>query len=105
MEDRWDITRVVCIKQYETLNPGGHYDIKGRGNLSFNADPNVDGREGPGYCIEDPRISLVNRNSYGTTKPIWYYFTEKEMSEYFITEEEDYKVEQRDRKIREIGIE
>ncbi len=38
MEDRWDCQRVVCIKEYKTIKVGSHYDIKGRGNLTYNAD-------------------------------------------------------------------
>lgn len=103
MEDRWEyVTRVVCIKEYETLKLKKHYDIKGRGNLQFNADPNVGGRTGHGFCVEDPRIPLMNTRRFGAIKPIWYYFTEKEMGEYFITEEEDIQIELRDRKINQI---
>ena len=100
IDDRWDIMRVVCVKAYETLKVGSHYDIKGRGNLSFNADPNVGGRNGHGYGIEDP-----NANRFGPIKSIMYYFSEKEMGEYFITEDEDYKVYLRDQKIKSLGIE
>jgi hypothetical protein len=53
MVDRWDCQRVVCIKEYKTIKVGSHYDIKGRGNLTYNADPEVGGRKGYGFCIED----------------------------------------------------
>ena len=88
--DKWDNTMsVVCIKEYETLKVNGHYQIKGRGNLEFNADPNVKGKKGYGFCIED------NGNN-------WLYFTLKEMSEYFMTQEEHYKIYLRDNKINKI---
>lgn len=100
--DRWDVIKAVCIKQYETLKIGYRYDIKGRGNLEFNNDPNVGGRTGHGYCIEDQNYPMMNRRMFGVPKPILYYFTEKEMDEYFITEEEDYKITSRDRKIKDV---
>lgn len=104
-DDRWDVMRVVCIKAYETLKVGSHYDIKGRGNLTYNADPNVGGRKGHGYGIEDQNIQPMNTRGFSPTKSIMYYFTEKEMSEYFITEDEDYKMYLRDQKIKSLGIE
>jgi hypothetical protein len=111
MEDRWDCMSVVCIKEYKTLKVGSHYDIKGRGNLEFNADPEAQGKTGYGLCVEDDLIG------YGMEKwwklPYekrikWYYFTIDEMDEYFITDEEGYKLhlqkEQRDDKLNELGI-
>jgi hypothetical protein len=43
MEDRWDCMKVVCIKEYETIKVGSHYSIRGRGDLSWNSDPEVKG--------------------------------------------------------------
>jgi hypothetical protein len=103
MEDRWEYkTKVVCIKEYKTLKLKRHYDIKGRGNLQFNVDPNVGGRTGHGFCIEDTNIPMMNRTMWGSPKPIWYYFTLKEMDEYFITELDNEQIELRDRKINQI---
>ena len=90
IEDRWDTTRVVCIKPYKTLKVGYRYDIKGRGNLEFNADPNVDGRTGYGFCIEEAIPDSFSRPYNERIR--WYYFTVAEMSEYFITEHEDYQI-------------
>lgn len=101
--DKWEyVTKVVCIKEYKTLKLKRHYDIKGRGNLQFNVDPRVGGKTGPGFCIQDPNIPLMNHRRFGAIPPIDYYFTSKEMDEYFITEDEDIQVELRDRKINQI---
>jgi hypothetical protein len=122
MEDRWDCMKVVCIKEYKTLKVGSFYSIKGRGDLSFNADPEVDGRKGYGFCIEDENDFMKIRswqlgNQYGyhsgrkdwwnlpyAEKIKWYYFTEKEMSEYFISDEENWKMVMRDEKLTGLGI-
>jgi hypothetical protein len=53
MEDRCDCMSVMCIKEYKTLKLGSHYNIKGRGDLQFNADPEADGKSGYGLCVED----------------------------------------------------
>jgi hypothetical protein len=99
--------RVVCIKDYKTIKVGVHYKIKGSGNLSFNGSPEVGGRTGYGFCVEDEYYG-----SYSGRKDWWnlpyneaiklYYFTEKEMSDYFITEQEDYKSYLREEKIKTI---
>lgn len=100
---KWlDVSKIVCIKKYKTLNVGSHYDVKGSGNLEFNADPNVEGRKGFGLCVEDP---LTRSNiTYTSVKnpPMWYYFTIRELDEYFITDEEAYKIYLRDEKINYI---
>ena len=100
---------IVCIKEYKTIIPGSHYKIKGSGDLSFNADPEVNGRKGYGFCIEDDRYgSFSGRKDWWNLphneKIKWYYFTESEMSEYFITEEEDYKAYRRNEKLNSLGI-
>lgn len=100
IDDRWDVTRVVCIKSYKTLKEGYHYDIKGRGNLEFNADPEVDGKTGYGLCIEDPHFGDWKLPYAQRIK--WYYFTIQEMEEHFITEYEDYQIYLRDQKLNEI---
>lgn len=104
MGDRWDIPTVVCIKEYKTIKVGKHYRITGRGNLEFNNDPNVGGRKGHGYCVVDDSPSIINWKSRNPDdkKDIWYYFTENEMNEYFITESEDYKIYLRDQKINSV---
>ena len=109
MEDRWDCQRVVCISEYKTLKVGSHYDIRGRGNLEFNADPEVDGRKGYGFCIEDGLYGSFSGRKDWWNLPYserikWYYFTEKEMSKYFITQSEDYKSHKRNIKLEELGI-
>ena len=109
MEDRWDCQRVVCIKEYKTIKVGSHYDIKGRGNLEFNADPEVNGRKGYGFCVEDDQHGYHSGRKDWWNLPYserikWYYFTEKEMSKYFITQSEDYKSHKRNIKLEELGI-
>jgi hypothetical protein len=107
MEDRWDCMKVVCIKEYKTIKVGSHYSIKGRGDLSCNADPEVEERKGYGFCIEDDIYGSYSGrkdwwNLSHSEKIKWYYFTEKEMSEYFITEQEDYKAYLRDEKLKQV---
>jgi hypothetical protein len=118
MEDRWDCQRVVCIKEYKTIKVGSHYDIKGRGNhydikgrgnLTWNADPEVEGKKGYGFCIEDQLYgSFSGRKDWWNLphneKIKWYYFTEKEVSEYFINEDEDYKSHLRNEKLISLGL-
>ena len=107
MEDRWDCQRVVCVKEYKTIKVGSHYSIKGRGNLTYNGDPEVGGRKGYGFCVEYDKYGYFSGRKYWCNLPYsdkikWYYFTESEMSEYFITEDEDYKAYQRDEKIKQV---
>jgi hypothetical protein len=109
MEDRWDCQRVVCIKEYKTIKVGSNYSIKGRGNLTYNADPEVGGRKGYGFCIEDDQYGYFTGRKDWWNLPYsekikWYYFTESEMSEYFITEEEDYKAYRRNEKLNQLGV-
>jgi hypothetical protein len=107
MLDRWDCQVVVCIKEYKTLKVGSHYDVKGRGNLEHNADKEVGNKKGYGFCIEDGLYGSYSGKKDWWYLPYadkikWYYFTELEMSEYFITEDEDYKSYLRDEKIKEV---
>jgi hypothetical protein len=100
---------IVCIKEYKTLIPGSHYSIKGCGNLTFNADPEVEGRKGYGFCVEDDRYGSFSGTKDWWNLPHnkrikWYYFTEKEMSEYFITQEEDYRAYRRNEKLNSLGV-
>ena len=111
MEDRWDCMSVQCIKEYKTLKVGSHYNIKGRGELRFNADPEADGKTGYGLCIEDDRFASHKKNWWNlpySERIKWYYFTHSEMDEYFITDSEAYKLHQqrelRDSKLNELGI-
>jgi len=101
--------RVVCIKEYETLKVGSHYDIKGRGNLTYNADSEVGGRKGYGFYIEDQYYGSFSGRKDWWNLPYekqmkYYYFTESEMSEYFITQEEDYKAYRRNEKLNSLGV-
>ena len=91
MTDRFELgDRVVCIKEYETLKVGQNYRISGCGDLSWNSSAN---KKGYGFMIE----SHLYKQSIKC-----YYFTEKEMDEYFITEQEDYKAYLRDQKIKQV---
>lgn len=98
--------RMVCIKEYETLKFGSHYQIKGSGDLSMNAGTN---KSGYGFMIEDENYGYLSGRKDWWNLPYaekikWYYFTEKEMSEYFITSEEDFKSYIRNEKIEKIFI-
>ena len=111
MEDRWDCMSVQCIKEYKTLKVGSHYNIKGRGDLRFNADPEADGKTGYGLCVEDDRFASHKKNWWNlpySERIKWYYFEHSEMDEYFITDNEAYKLYQqrelRDSKLNELGI-
>jgi hypothetical protein len=84
--------RVYLVKEHEGLIIGRGYTIKGQGDLKWNADKRVNGKTGYGYCIEDDWVK----------EKTWYYFTYDEMEKYFITDEENYKMYQRDSKIEEI---
>ena len=105
MEDRFEMgDRVVCVKEHETLKIGSHYSIKGGGDLSMNAATD---KKGYGFCVEDDFYGSYSGRKDWWNLPYaekikWYYFTESEMSEYFITEEEDYKAYRRDEKIKQV---
>jgi hypothetical protein len=98
--------RLVCIKEYESLKVGSHYQIKGCGDLTWNSAANKDGY---GFCIEDDQYGYHSGRKDWWNLPYnekikWYYFTEQEMSEYFISEQEDYKAHLRNEKIVSLGI-
>jgi hypothetical protein len=98
--------KVVCIKEYKTLKVGSHYSIKGSGDLSWNGATD---KEGYGFSIEDKYYAYVSGIKEHWKLPYekqikWYYFTEKEMSDYFITEGEDYKRYLRNEKLVNLGI-
>lgn len=96
--DRWDCLKVVCIKEYKTLRVGSHYSVKGSGNLEYNNDDEVNGRTGWGMCVED----YGDWNLPYRDRVKWYYFTLDELNEYFISDEEDFKIYQRNQKLNEI---
>ena len=96
--------RVVCIKQYETLKIGSHYSIKGCGDLSWNA---ASDKKGYGFCIEDEWGNTDQSKTGYWNIPYkdrvkWYYFTEEEMCDFFITEQSYYISYTRDIKIDSI---
>lgn len=96
--DRWDCLKVVCIKEYKTLHVGSHYQVKGRGNLEYNNDDEVNGRTGWGMCVEDDG----DWNLPYKDRVKWYYFTLDELNEHFITDSEDWEIYRRDQKLNEI---
>lgn len=104
-EDRFEMgDSVVCIKQYETLKLKSHYKIKGCGDLTWNAATD---KEGYGFCVEDDSFVYDKPNWWNLSyeeKVKFYYFTEQEMHEFFITQAEDYVVYTRDIKLKELGI-
>ena len=96
--------KLVCVKPYETLKIGFHYQIKGCGDLTMNADTD---KSGYGFCLEDQWYGSFSGRKDWWNLPYnkrvkWYYFTEQEVSEYFITEQEDYKSYLRDEKIKQV---
>ena len=111
MEDRWDCMSVMCIKEYKTLKVGSQYNIKGRGDLQFNADPEARGKTGYGLCVEDDQIAYGKKNWWNlpySEKVKWYYFTHAEMGDYFISDDEAYELhkqrERRDSRLNQLGI-
>ena len=99
MIDRFDLGMdVICIKLYPgyNLKLGSTYHIDGCGDLTYWNQ--VRGKSGYGFSVKvyDDYVSGK------TTDYTNHCFTEDEMDEYFITQEEDYKAYQRDMKIKEI---
>jgi len=94
--------RVVCIKPLETLKPGRQ--IKGCGDLTMNFGTS---KKGYGFMVEDEHYGESSGRKDWWNLPHnervkWYYFTQEEMSEYFISEEEDYKAYLRDEKLKQV---
>jgi len=99
--------QVYCIKEYKTLKIGSNYHIKGSGDLRWNADKEVGNRTGYGYCIEDQFYGSFSGKKNWHKLPHserikWYYFTEKEMCDYFITDEQNRRAYIRNIKIDRI---
>lgn len=97
---------VVCIKEYETLKVDSHYQINGSGDLGWNAATDKDGY---GFSIQDQNYAYESGVKESWKLPYekqmkYYYFTESEMSEYFITQEEDYKAYRRNEKLNSLGV-
>lgn len=101
MEDRFEIsTYIVCIKEVDSLKLKSIYKVDGCGDLSMNAATT---KTGYGYRVF---------NQVNDVKEWWklpyseqikhYYFTLEEMSEYFITSEENYLIEERNKKLNTI---
>lgn len=92
----WDY-QVWCYKKFKSLKPGGCYRIMGQGDLSMISD--ID-KSGYGYCIKLEHLIS------GTLKEEHYYFTEKEMSEYFVSSYKELqpalKSEKRNEKLNKI---
>lgn len=96
--DRFDMgMRVVCIKPYAKLKVGIHYSINGCGGLdSFGSG--CRNKTGYGFSVKYEDYDWMTKVNDIED----YYFTYDEMSEYFITEDEDYTAYQRDKKIEQI---
>jgi hypothetical protein len=94
-QDKFEIgTEVVCIKKYEKIKVGTHHRISGSGNLTFvNSD-----KSGYGFGIDYTEYDFLSRKSTHQ----FYYFTIDEMSEFFITSDEDFKAKIRDERINQI---
>lgn len=93
----WEIGDYIwCYKKYLNLLPYRNYKIVGSGDLSMNADPNVGGKNGYGYCVEREFLHGLK-----STKE-FIYFTEYEMDKYFVKNYNDIKSAIRDNKIENI---
>jgi hypothetical protein len=108
MKEKFELGDTIkCIKGYKTLVVGSHYNIKGMGHLDTNCDDEAYGKSGFGFCVEDEYYGRYSGKKDWWNLPHnerikWYYFTESEMSEYFISYEDEQKLEIRDRKIKQI---
>lgn len=105
--EKWGFGTIVCIKEYKTLKPDRSYSVKGMGDLEFNCDEEADGKKGHGYCVEDEYHGSFSGDKNWWKLPHskrikWYYFTEDEMDEYFITSEQNVEIYLRDSKIDRI---
>ena len=99
INDRFDMgMNVICIKPHGKLKVGGHYRINGCGNLENNMDHRRGNKTGYGLSVKYEEYDWKTNDAYYFT----YYFTYDEMSEYFITEDDDYKAYLRDQKIEQI---
>ena len=110
MIERWDCMAVVCIEPIEGLRAGSTYNVKGRGNLEYNAATD---KKGWGLCLEDDWVGCFDENN----NPIkdswkrkyeertrWVYMTLDELEKHFITDDENYTIYKRDEKIKSLGI-
>lgn len=103
MEREFDLGMdIICIKEYDNIKIGSRCHIDGCGNLEYNFDPKVNGRIGYGFGVNYYHWDMQQKKSIEYR----YYFTEKEMNEYFVTEQEAYdsymKSRERDSKIENI---
>lgn len=89
---------VCCKQEFETLKVGSSYRISGMGDLRSS----VGMKKGFGFCIEDDRPTWGNYKRVKKKLPIFYYFTNDEMSNYFMTSKEYLKVWNREQKINYI---
>jgi hypothetical protein len=85
---------IICVKQFGRLEFGSIYKIEGCGDLEWN---NATDKIGYGFNIPFLDYDFPNRKSIR----IDYFFTEKEMSKYFI-KDDYYKRYMRDEKINSI---
>jgi hypothetical protein len=95
-------TYVVCVEvpRDSKFLLNRMYYIDGQGDLSMNSQS---GKSGFGFCIKVGSIGPLGPGS-GTSKDYLNYFTEDEMNQYFITESEYRKIQDRELKLNEIGI-
>lgn len=96
----WDY-QVWCYKKYKNLKLCGCYRIMGQGDLSMRSDTD---KSGYGYCIKLEYYSSIFAG--GSLKEEHYYFTEEEMSKYFVSSYTELKAalksEKRNEKINEV---
>ena len=60
MTERWDCMAVVCIEPIEGLRVGSTYNVKGRGNLEYNAATD---KKGWGLCLEDDWLGALMKTT------------------------------------------
>ncbi len=97
MESKFDLGMdIICVKQYQNIEPNTRCHINGCGNLENNSMAR--GKSGYGYGIRHYVYDSINKKIH----EFEYFLTEKEIDEYFITEEEAYQAHMRDQKISQI---
>lgn len=110
MNDRWNCMSVVCTEPIEGLRAGSHYNVKGQGNLEFNAGTE---KKGWGLCIEDDWVGCFDEEG-SFIKDGWkipydkrtrlVYLTLEELERHFITDAENYAIYLRNQQLERLGI-
>ena len=90
--------RVLCIKDYETIKSGNHYQITGSGDFTMMYDTD---KKGFGFSVVDEAYGwMMGKGPFSGEKT--YFFTEEEMPIYFMSIDAEWKSKKRQEKINSI---